>query len=82
MQYIENWADGVIVRHSDYSEIEELSRHTSIPIINAMTSDNHPCEILSDLYSIRKLKENFKDLVYTFIGPAVTFPDHGWTKQK
>jgi ornithine carbamoyltransferase len=70
IKYLENWANGVIVRHEDFSKIEELSRNSSIPIINAMTSDNHPCEILSDLYSISKKKENFKELVYTFIGPA------------
>ncbi|WP_047152895.1 ornithine carbamoyltransferase, partial [Aneurinibacillus tyrosinisolvens] len=70
IQYIENWADGVIIRHSDLSKIEELSKYASIPIINGMTSDNHPCEILSDLYSISKIKENYRDLVYTFVGGA------------
>lgn len=69
-QYIENWADGVIVRHANYPIVEELSRHASIPVINAMTSMNHPCEILSDLYSIRRMKENYEELVYTFVGPA------------
>ncbi|WP_379197290.1 hypothetical protein [Paenibacillus sp. GCM10012306] len=35
-----------------------------------MTADNHPCEILADLYSIKNLRENYRDLVYTFVGPA------------
>jgi ornithine carbamoyltransferase len=69
IQYVSNWADGVIVRHSDFSKIQELSRYSTVPIINAMTSENHPCEILSDLYSIREVKENYRDLVYTFVGP-------------
>jgi len=70
IKYIENWVDGVIVRHTDFSKIYELSTYTSIPIINAMTAQNHPCEILADFYSISKLKLNPKDLVYTFVGPA------------
>ncbi|NHN34442.1 ornithine carbamoyltransferase [Paenibacillus sp. S3N08] len=70
IQYIENWADGVIVRHPDLSTIQQLSLHTSIPIINAMTAENHPCEILADLYTISKMKENFTELVYTFVGHA------------
>ncbi|WP_373232228.1 ornithine carbamoyltransferase [Cohnella sp.] len=70
IQYIENWADGVVIRHSDYSKLQELSKYTSIPIINAMTTENHPCEVISDLYSIRNIKENYRDLVYTFVGPA------------
>ncbi|SER23641.1 ornithine carbamoyltransferase [Gracilibacillus ureilyticus] len=70
MQYLENWADGIIVRHSDFAKVKELSHHSSIPVINAMTSENHPCEILSDLFSISKIRENYRDLVYTFVGPA------------
>lgn len=69
IKYISNWAEGVIIRHSDFSKVQELSRHSSVPIINAMTSENHPCEILSDLYSISEKKGNYKDLVYTFVGP-------------
>lgn len=70
INYLENWADGVIIRHPDLSKIRELSYQSSIPIINAMTSHNHPCEILSDLYTISRQRENFKELVYTFVGPA------------
>ncbi|RTE05047.1 ornithine carbamoyltransferase [Paenibacillus whitsoniae] len=70
MKYMENWSHGIIVRHSDFTKVLELSNLSAIPIINAMTSDNHPCEILSDLYSISRQRENFKELVYTFVGPA------------
>ncbi|WP_337100423.1 ornithine carbamoyltransferase [Paenibacillus sp. YIM B09110] len=70
IQYIENWADGVIVRHPNFTKIVELSERSAIPIINAMTDYNHPCEILSDLYSIGKVRENYRELVYTFVGPA------------
>ncbi|MBS4538781.1 peptide transporter [Clostridium sp. D2Q-11] len=68
ISYMENWVDGVIVRHKDYSTIEELAKYASIPIINAMTSENHPCEILSDVYSISRIRDNFTDLTYTFVG--------------
>lgn len=68
IKYIENWADSVIIRHSDYNKIYEISKHSKIPIINAMTSKNHPCEILSDLYSISKIRGNYKSLIYTFVG--------------
>lgn len=70
VKYIENWADGIIVRHPEYLKLEEMAKHSSIPVINAMTSINHPCEILSDLYSISQIKNNYRDLNYTFVGPA------------
>ncbi|UJF32966.1 ornithine carbamoyltransferase [Paenibacillus hexagrammi] len=70
IKYIENWAHGVIVRHADFSKIRDLASHSKIPVINAMTSVNHPCEVLSDLYAISKRKEHFQNLSYTFVGPA------------
>ncbi len=68
IKYIENWADLVIVRHPDLNKIREITKHSQIPIINAMTLLNHPCEILSDLYSISKLRRDYQDLTYTFVG--------------
>lgn len=68
IKYIENWADAVVVRHSDYRKIEALSVHSSIPVINAMSSINHPCEILSDLYSISRITPDYRGLTYTFVG--------------
>lgn len=69
IKYINNWADGVVIRHRDFLKMKDLSQHSLIPIINAMSSQNHPCEILSDLYSIREIRPNFRDLTYTFVGP-------------
>ena len=66
--YISNWADGIIVRHPDIKVIDELCKYSGIPVINAMTKYNHPCEIMSDLYSISKLKQDFLKLNYAFVG--------------
>lgn len=68
IKYIENWASFVVIRHSDFSKVQEMAQHAGIPVINAMTSVNHPCEILSDLYSLRILRSNYRDLTYTFVG--------------
>jgi ornithine carbamoyltransferase len=70
IRYLENWGDGVIARHPSFSKLEELSAYASIPVINAMTRHNHPCEILADLYALRSLKANYRELTYTFVGPA------------
>ncbi|QVK19340.1 ornithine carbamoyltransferase [Mycoplasmatota bacterium] len=68
IKYMENWSDCVIVRYKDINKLFELAKYSQIPIINAMTSFNHPCEILSDLYSISKLRKDYKELTYTFVG--------------
>ncbi|MEF2965873.1 ornithine carbamoyltransferase [Paenibacillus sp. M1] len=69
IRYLNNWVDGVIIRHPDFNKMISLSQHSMIPIINAMSSQNHPCEILSDLYSIREMRSNYRELTYTFVGP-------------
>ncbi|MBP0981696.1 MAG: peptide transporter [Oscillospiraceae bacterium] len=66
--YLNNWADMVIARHKDISLLEKMSRYLSVPLINAMTSENHPCEVLSDLYSLSKMREDFLKLKYLFCG--------------
>jgi ornithine carbamoyltransferase len=66
--YIQNWADLCIIRHGSLAALETIAGASRIPIINAMTSSNHPCEILGDLYSLAKIKGSFKNLVYTFVG--------------
>ncbi|MBN2625927.1 MAG: hypothetical protein JXA95_04620 [Spirochaetales bacterium] len=69
MGYLENWADLVAVRHGDFEKIREMARYSSIPVINAMSRQNHPCEILSDIYGISKRRPDYLSLNYTFVGP-------------
>ena len=66
--YLENWADMVIVRHMDLSLIEYMAEHSHIPIINAMTAVNHPCEILTDLYSLSKKYVDYSEKECLFMG--------------
>ncbi len=66
--YLNNWADLVVVRHKDIGVIEKLSKYLSVPVINAMTSENHPCEMVSDMYALSKLREDFQQDKYLFCG--------------
>lgn len=66
--YLENFADMVIVRHKDLAVIEYMAENSHISIINAMTSVNHPCEILTDLYSLSKKYIDYCEKEYLFIG--------------
>ncbi len=66
--YLNNWADLVIIRHKDIRLLEEAAKYADVPIINAMTDVNHPCEILSDLYSLSKSREDFIHDQYLLCG--------------
>lgn len=68
MGYMENWADMVIVRHPRQEVVSGLAKQAAVPVINAMTSIVHPCEILSDLYSYREMDANYDHMTFTFVG--------------
>ena len=66
--YLNNLADVVIVRHNDIKLIEELAKYSKVPIINAMSNINHPCEILTDIYSLSKIRKDYFNDKYLFVG--------------
>lgn len=66
--YLENWADAVVIRHSDIRIVKEVAERASIPVINAMTSENHPCEILADMYALSKIYGDFEQKKFLFVG--------------
>ncbi len=66
--YLNNWADTIIVRHNDINLIDKINEYSAVPVINAMTNVNHPCEIISDLYSLSKIRKNFLKDNYLFCG--------------
>lgn len=68
--YLNNWADALIVRHKDMDIIRKIVQYSTVPIINAMTDINHPCEIISDMYSLSKIRDDFTKDKYLFCGKS------------
>lgn len=66
--YLNNWADGIIVRHKNISMLENMAQYAKMPIINAMTDVNHPCEMLADMYSLSKVRADFTKDRFLFVG--------------
>lgn len=66
--YLNNWADAIVVRHSNIELLEKIAKHSNVPVINAMTDVNHHCEMLSDLYSLSKTRSNYLSDKYLFCG--------------
>ena len=66
--YLQNWADAVIVRHKDIDLLGKMAEYLDVPVINAMTDDNHPCEMMSDLYSLSQIRKDYLSDTYLFVG--------------
>ncbi len=48
------YVDGIMLRMSDQALMNELATHSPIPVINGMTDDLHPCQIMADLLTIEE----------------------------
>jgi ornithine carbamoyltransferase len=68
--YLNNWVDAIIVRHTDIELMKEMTKYSKVPVINAMTAVNHPCEIISDLYTLSKIRKDYLSVEYLFVGAS------------
>lgn len=46
------YVDGIMIRTYDHGEVEELARHSPVPVINGLTDLLHPCQILADVLTV------------------------------
>lgn len=51
---LSGYVDCAMVRLFEHSDLEELATHASVPVINGLTDDAHPCQTLADLLTIRE----------------------------
>ena len=56
---VERWVDAVVLRTFSHKTIVEMARHTCIPVINALSDIEHPCQSFADFFT---LEEKFGDL--------------------
>jgi ornithine carbamoyltransferase len=61
---------GAVIRTFDQKDVEEFAEFSGIPTINALTDEEHPCQILADLFTIRETRGSLDGLRVAFIGDA------------
>ena len=65
---LSRYLDGIMIRTYAQSEVEDLAKYGSVPVVNALTDYCHPCQVLADLMTIREFKGGFNGLKACFIG--------------
>jgi ornithine carbamoyltransferase len=69
---------GAVIRTFGQAEVEEFAAFSGIPIINALTDDEHPCQILADMFTIAERKGSMAGQVVTFIGDGACNVAASW----
>ncbi len=65
---LSRYVDGIMIRTFKQSDVEDLAKYGTVPVINGLTDLYHPCQILADLMTIYEEKGSFKDLKLAFLG--------------
>lgn len=65
---LSRYLDGIVVRVFRQSDVEELAKYGSIPVVNALSDMYHPCQALTDIFSIKEHFGALKGLTLGYIG--------------
>jgi len=68
VKVLERYVDCIVLRTYEQSHIEEVAEHASVPVINALTDDYHPCQVLADLVTIFEHKKRLLGVRATYLG--------------
>lgn len=67
-QVLSRYVDVIMIRTFGHEVVEEMAENAAIPIINGLTDDAHPCQVLADLMTIYEKKGYFEGLKLAFVG--------------
>ncbi|MBR5704763.1 MAG: ornithine carbamoyltransferase [Deltaproteobacteria bacterium] len=65
---LSRYVDGIMIRTFAQETVDELARWASIPVINGLTDLLHPCQVMTDIFTVLEYKKSLKDLVFCWIG--------------
>lgn len=65
---LERMVQGIMIRTFGHHIVEEMARHASVPVINALTDFSHPCQALADFLTLQEVKKKLKGLKLCYVG--------------
>lgn len=65
---LSRYVDGIMIRTFAHGDVEALARHASVPVINGLTDLLHPCQVLTDVFTMREHLGGWDGKVVAWIG--------------
>jgi len=65
---LSGYVDAIMLRTDDQAKVEDMARHASVPVINGLTDESHPCQIVADLLTIIESGKALPGLKLAWLG--------------
>ncbi len=65
---LERWVDIIMARTFAHKSVTDLAEYAKCPVVNALTDEEHPCQVLADFLTIYEHKKTVTGLDFTFVG--------------
>ena len=65
---LSRYVDAVMIRTNAHDKLEELAAHASVPVINGLTDDSHPCQIMADIMTFEERRGAIEGRVVAWCG--------------
>jgi ornithine carbamoyltransferase len=73
---LSRYVDAIVWRTGDQSRIEQMAGGSSVPVVNALTDQFHPCQVLADLQTVRERFGRLAGLTLTYLGDGANNMAH------
>ena len=65
---VERWVHGMVLRTFSHATIEDMATHASIPVVNALSNVEHPCQALADYFTLQERFGDLKKVCLAYVG--------------
>jgi len=69
---------GAIIRTYAQRDIEEFAEFSGVPTVNALTDDEHPCQILGDIFTVMEKRGQIDNRIVAFVGDGISNTARSW----
>jgi len=65
---LSRYVDAIMIRTDDHAKVREMAEHASVPVINGLSDDSHPCQIMADLLTVIENGKALPGLKWAWLG--------------
>jgi ornithine carbamoyltransferase len=65
---LSRFADAIMIRTDSHQKLELLAEHSSVPVINGLTDDSHPCQIMADIMTFEEHRGSIEGKTIAWVG--------------